>query len=191
MNGTPKFDPKVLAHSDTLPGWGRAPAPSAANARLPQEPGDEVASRPAQDESETPAATQSTQARPVPRFSGQNRFVETLRKVERQAAIKACVIEGILTFLLVFAIFGTAVDPRRPNVGGFAIGLTVAANILLAGPLTGAAMNPARVFGTGIVTQDEIFYAQQWVYWVGPVAGAIAAALIYNFAILPEGEKKA
>ena len=59
----------------------------------------------------------------------------------------AILIEAAFTFLLVFAVFGTAVDPRAPKIGGFGIGLTICADILLGGPLTGAAMNPARTFG--------------------------------------------
>jgi MIP family channel proteins len=63
----------------------------------------------------------------------------------------AILVEIVLTFLLVFAIFGTAVDPRAPKIGGFGIGLTIAADILVGGPLTGASMNPARTFGPGLV----------------------------------------
>ncbi len=96
----------------------------------------------------------------------------------------AVLVEILLTFLLVFAIFGTAVDPRAPKIGGFGIGLTIAADILMGGPLTGAAMNPARTFGTGIVAYlsgnfDE-FWVQHWVYWVGPIAGAILAGVLYD-----------
>lgn len=104
----------------------------------------------------------------------------------------AILIEACLTFLLVFAIFGTAVDPRAPKIGGFGIGLTIAADILLGGPLTGAAMNPSRTFGPGIVaffTGDlDVFAAQHLVYWVGPIAGALIAAWTYDLFVM---EKKA
>ena len=100
----------------------------------------------------------------------------------------AILIEAVLTFLLVFSIFGTAVDPRAPKIGGFGIGLTIAADILVGGPLTGAAMNPARTFGPGIVAAMtnnlSVFWSQQFVYWVGPVVGAVVAALIYDNLIL-------
>lgn len=100
----------------------------------------------------------------------------------------AILIEAILTFLLVFAIFGTAVDPRAPKIGGFGIGLTIAADILVGGPLTGAAMNPARTFGPGIVAAMTgnlaVFWSQQIVYWVGPILGAVGAALVYDGLIL-------
>ncbi len=103
-----------------------------------------------------------------------------------KAAIRAVTIEAILTFLLVFAVFGSAVDPRHPNVGGFAIGLTVAADILIGGPLTGAAMNPARVVGTAfpMLFAGGSLLAQQWVYWVGPLLGGALAGLVYQHAIL-------
>lgn len=104
-----------------------------------------------------------------------------------RAAQRALIIEAVITFLLMFAVFGTAVDPRAPKIGGFGVGLTVGMNILLAGPLTGAAMNPARVFGTGLFVASPEFWSQHWVYWVGPTLGAIVAAFLYQFVVL---EKK-
>lgn len=104
----------------------------------------------------------------------------------------AVLIEALLTFLLVFAVFGTAVDPRAPKIGGFGIGLTICADILLGGPLTGAAMNPARTFGPGLVATMSgnlpVFGAQQMVYWVGPILGGVAAGIIYNNLVM---QKKA
>lgn len=89
----------------------------------------------------------------------------------------AIFVEAILTFLVVFVVFGTAIDARGPKIGGLAIGLTVTLDILMGGPLTGAAMNPARAFGPALVTG---FWKNQGVYWVGPIAGGIAAAWIYS-----------
>ncbi len=88
-------------------------------------------------------------------------------------------VEIILTFFLVIAIWGTAVDDRKPNIGGFGIGLTIAADILMGGPLTGASMNPARTFGPALAGGgfDGINHL---VYWIGPIAGAVIAAVIYN-----------
>lgn len=104
----------------------------------------------------------------------------------------AILIEACMTFLLIFAIFGTAVDARAPKIGGFGIGLTIAADILLGGPLTGAAMNPSRTFGPGIVAfftgNLDVFPGQHVVYWVGPVAGALIAAWTYDLFVM---EKKA
>lgn len=91
--------------------------------------------------------------------------------------------EFILTFLLMTAIFGTAVDDRAPGMklGGFAIGLTVAFDILAAGPITGASMNPARSFGPALVFGD---FSWHWCYWVAPVAGAVAAAQLWQNLLL-------
>src|SRR5690242_16666568 len=97
---------------------------------------------------------------------------------------QAIVLEFIATFFLVFVVFGTAVDPRAPKVGGFAIGLTVAADILAIGPLTGASMNPARSFGPAVAS--GIFEGQA-VYWIGPILGGIAAALVYEALFIPHG----
>jgi len=86
-------------------------------------------------------------------------------------------IEAILTTLLVLVVIGTAVDPRAPKIGGLAIGLAVAADILVGGPLTGAAMNPARWFGPAVAAGA---YADWYVWWIGPAIGAAVAALIYR-----------
>lgn len=89
----------------------------------------------------------------------------------------------MLTALLVFAIFGTAVDRRAPKIGGFGIGLTIAANILMGGPISGASMNPARTFGPGLVGG---VWTAHWVYWVGPIVGALIAGLLYHHVILAD-----
>lgn len=91
--------------------------------------------------------------------------------------------EFILTFLLMIAIFGTAVDERAApmKLGGFAIGLTVAFDILVGGPVTGASMNPARSFGPALVYG---YFDWHWCYWVAPIAGAVVAALLYHHVLL-------
>ena len=95
-------------------------------------------------------------------------------------------IEAVLTVVLVLAVFGTAVDMRAPKLGGMAIGLAVAADILMGGPLTGAAMNPARWFGPAVASGS---YDNWYVWWIGPLLGAIVAAVIYRYAF--EGEAQA
>ncbi|GAC1514839.1 MAG: MIP/aquaporin family protein [Gemmatimonadaceae bacterium] len=90
---------------------------------------------------------------------------------------QALVLEAIATAVLVFTVFGTAVDPQGPRVGGLAIGLAVTVDILAIGPLTGASMNPARSFGPALVSG---VYAGQVVYWMGPLIGAVLAALLYD-----------
>ena len=96
--------------------------------------------------------------------------------------LQAIAIEALATFFLVFAVFGTAVDPQAPKVGGFAIGLTITADILAFGPLTGASMNPARSFGPAVASS---VFEGHLIYWIGPILGAVAAALIYDTLFLP------
>jgi MIP family channel proteins len=87
-------------------------------------------------------------------------------------------LEAIATFFLVFVVFGTAVDPKAPKVGGFAIGLTVTADILAIGPLTGASMNPARSFGPALASGA---WSDFWIWVVGPVLGTALGGLAYQF----------
>ena len=95
-------------------------------------------------------------------------------------------VEVVLTFLLMFAIMGTAVDSRAPaGIAGWGIGMMVAADILMGGPLTGAAMNPARHLGTALF---DGLVGDAWMYWLGPVAGAGLGALVYNQFILEDEE---
>jgi aquaporin Z len=99
---------------------------------------------------------------------------------------QAILMEAIATFFLVFVVFGTAVDPHGPKVGGFAIGLTVTADILAIGSRTGASMNPARSFGPAVVSQ---FFEGNAVYWIGPIIGGAAAALLYDRLFLKRGHE--
>ena len=94
---------------------------------------------------------------------------------------QAFMLEAIATFFLVFVIFGTAVDPKAPRVGGFAIGLTIAADILAIGPLTGASMNPARSFGPAIATN---IWEGHLIYWIGPIVGGLIAAQVYEWVLM-------
>jgi MIP family channel proteins len=86
-------------------------------------------------------------------------------------------IETVLTFFLVFVVYGTAVDPRAPKIGGLAIGFTVALDILFVGPLTGGAMNPARAFGPALASGH---WSNHLVYWIGPLFGGGLAGLVYG-----------
>jgi len=97
-------------------------------------------------------------------------------------APQAIALEAIATFFLTFAVFGTAVDPQAPRVGGFAIGLVLTADILAIGPLTGGSMNPARSFGPAVAS--GIFEGQS-IFWIGPILGSCVAALLYDKLFLP------
>jgi len=102
-------------------------------------------------------------------------------------ATQAWILEAVATFFLTFVVFGTAVDPKGPNViAGLAIGLVVTLDILAIGPLTGASMNPARSFGPALVTG---IYEGQFVYWTAPIIGSIAAALLYETLYIPRGRE--
>jgi aquaporin TIP len=95
----------------------------------------------------------------------------------------ALLLEAILTFFLVWVIFATAVDPRGTfsSIAGLAIGLTITLDVLAGGPLTGAAMNPARAFGPELV---QNVWSDAWIYYIGPPLGAVAAALAYEWLYL-------
>ncbi|HZP97790.1 MAG TPA: aquaporin [Candidatus Limnocylindria bacterium] len=92
------------------------------------------------------------------------------------------VVEAILTLFLVWAVYGTAVSPQAPRIAGFGIGLTVMTDILIGGPLTGAAMNPARWFATAVPAG---FYDGWYVYWIGPLLGAAVAAITIRYIFAP------
>jgi MIP family channel proteins len=98
---------------------------------------------------------------------------------------QAIVIEAVLTFFLVFVVYGSAVDVRAPKLGGLAIGLTVALDILFGGPLTGAAMNPARTFGPALASSH---WNNHFVYWVGPLIGGALAGVIYGRFLIKESK---
>jgi aquaporin TIP len=96
-------------------------------------------------------------------------------------------MELVLTFFLVSAVFGTAISPDAPRVAGFGIGLVLLFDILVGGPLTGAAMNPARAFGPAVVSGEWVGHL---VYWIGPIAGGILAALLWEYVLLPRAPQR-
>lgn len=85
-------------------------------------------------------------------------------------------IEVILTALLVLVVLAfIRQDGGKPIVGGAVIGLVIALDILMAGGLTGASMNPARTFGPALVSG---LWTDHWVYWAGPIIGGLVALAI-------------
>ena len=99
----------------------------------------------------------------------------------------AIILEAVLTFFLVFVVFATAADERGAfgKIAGFAIGLTVAMDILVGGPFTGASMNPARSLGPALAAKA---WANHGVYWVGPLLGGALAGALYNAVFLRKTE---
>lgn len=96
-------------------------------------------------------------------------------------------IELVLTFFLVFTIFSVAVDKKNSTpLIGLAIGMVLTLSIIIGGPFTGAALNPARWFGPALATQH---LENAIVYTLGPILGGLAAALVYT-TLFMQGEKR-
>lgn len=92
---------------------------------------------------------------------------------------RAFVVEFILSLGLMLVITAVATDERvSAGVAGMAVGLTLAVEAMMGGPLTGASMNPARSLGPAIAGGG---WTAHWIYWVAPVAGMLAAARLYQF----------
>lgn len=91
-------------------------------------------------------------------------------------SLQAVVLEAVLTFFLVVTVFACAIAGRNGNAAGLAIGLVLTMDILMGGPLTGAAMNPARAFGPALALGN---FSSFWIYVVGPLVGGGLAGLIY------------
>lgn len=96
-------------------------------------------------------------------------------------------LEAVSTFFLVLVVFATAVDERGTfgSTGGFAIGLTYTLGILVAGPYTGGALNPARAFGPAFASSH---WLNQGVYWIGPLIGGFLAGLLYESVFLRKSD---
>ncbi|MGH2376870.1 MAG: MIP/aquaporin family protein [Candidatus Limnocylindria bacterium] len=101
--------------------------------------------------------------------------------------LTAVFIELVLTVFLLWAVFGTAVSPNAPRIAGFGIGLVYSADILIGGPLTGAAMNPARWIGPAAAAGH---FDDWYVYWTGPLLGGALAGLSYKYFFASEVERE-
>ena len=101
--------------------------------------------------------------------------------------------EIIVTFALILTVLAVAVHPQgkswvTPSTAAVSIGLVVLIDHLVAIPLTGASMNPARTFGPALVAGD---FANHWVYWAGPIVGGLVAAVAYRYLMLSKDERAA
>ena len=94
------------------------------------------------------------------------------------SVVQAITVEAVLTFFLMLAVCGTALDPRGSwnAVSGFGIGTVLIFDILVGGPITGAAVNPARAFGPALASGH---WDHHLVYWLGPLTGAVLATFCY------------
>ena len=101
---------------------------------------------------------------------------------------QAMIMEGVMGFFLISAVFGTVINPAAPRLGGLGIGLTLMFDILVGGPLTGAAVNPARAFGPALVSGQWVGHL---VYWVGPIVGGVLAALLWEHVLLKDVKREA
>ncbi|MDI3486569.1 MIP/aquaporin family protein [Methanolobus sp. WCC1] len=98
---------------------------------------------------------------------------------------QAILCEAVATFFLMLTIMGSAVDKRAPaGFAGLAIGLVVAADVIVVGNITGSSLNPARTFGPYLaefLMGGTNFWWQFPIYIIGPIAGAVIAALLYDY----------
>jgi aquaporin TIP len=118
-------------------------------------------------------------------FAGLNSSMAVPALNDNIDVLKGIVVEAVITMVLLVAVFGTAVDGRAAKIGGIAIGLAVVVGILMAGGLTGAAINPARWFGPALFAMD---WTNAVVWIVGPLLGAGIVAVIYRVLFLPEAD---
>ncbi len=92
--------------------------------------------------------------------------------------LQSFVLELVLTFVLMFVIFGSGLDRRAPvGFAGLAIGLTVGLEAAFMGPITGASMNPARSFAPALIGW---IWQHHWLYWLAPIMGAQLAVIVYR-----------
>ncbi|KAM4797483.1 aquaporin-2-like [Rhinophrynus dorsalis] len=98
---------------------------------------------------------------------------------------QAVTVEIILTLQLILCIFASTDSRRSDNVGSpsISIGLSVAVGHLVGIYFTGCSMNPARSFGPAIIVGN---FGVHWIFWIGPMVGAIIASLVYNYILCPQ-----
>ncbi len=107
----------------------------------------------------------------------------------KHSIIAGLMVESILTFVLVFVVFATAMDPKgMSNLAPIAIGMAVLVDHFVGIPLTGASMNPARTFGPALVANH---WDHHYVYWIGPLFGGAVAALVYEYVFLVREDEEA
>ena len=95
------------------------------------------------------------------------------------STVSAFAVEWLLSFALMFVIMAVATDERvADGFAALAVGLTVGFGALMAGPVTGASMIPARSFGPALAGE---VWQEHWIYWLATVTGMLVAARTYEF----------
>jgi glycerol uptake facilitator-like aquaporin len=108
--------------------------------------------------------------------------------VIEQSAGVAVVVEAIITFFLMFSVYAVLYTDKVPQgASGILIGMTLMVDILIAGPLTGGTANPALALGPALAAGS---YQVLWVYWIGPIVGALLGGFAYQYLLLPVGRPR-
>jgi len=123
----------------------------------------------------------------IPEDIATNVFLGTPELMRDFPKWSAMALEAVTTFFLVLVVFATAVDERGTlrTIAGFGIGLTITIGILVAGPFTGGALNPARAFGPALASSHWLNWG---IYWVGPLGGGFLAGLLYDSLFLRKSD---
>ena len=102
--------------------------------------------------------------------------------------IMALLIEVIITFFLMFSVYAVLYTGKvHAAASGLLIGMTLMADILIAGPLTGAAANPAVALGPAVASGN---FSNLWIYWVGPIIGALLAGFVWEYLLIERKGKR-
>ena len=105
-----------------------------------------------------------------------------------QSELVAALVELIATFFLMLSYYAVLYTEKvPPAASGLLIGMTLVADVLMAGPLTGGAVNPARWLGPAVASLN---FASAWVYWVGPIAGALLGGFAFEHLLLPSKRRR-
>jgi len=110
-----------------------------------------------------------------------------MRSIGSSEAI-AALVELIITFFLMISYYAVLYTEKvHPAASGLLIGMTLAAGVLIAGALTGGAANPARWLGPAVASMD---FDSAWVYWVGPIVGALLGGFASEYLFKPTKRKR-
>ncbi|KAI0494641.1 hypothetical protein KFK09_024782 [Dendrobium nobile] len=101
--------------------------------------------------------------------------------------LQALIMEIVVTFIMMFVTSAVATDTRAVGeLAGLAVGSSVCINSILAGPVSGGSMNPARSLGPALASKR---FNSLWVYFLGPVVGTLLASFSYNFIRFDKSRK--